>query len=253
MFSTTLWLMCLALESVLLLRAVQANILKHYPFFYIYVACILIRDALLMPVYYLWPKIYGFAYWYSRVVIVVMGCVVVWEVYKIALSRYPGAARMARNVIPFLFIFSISRLLVKVFDSPNWIPGRTTLETERDLRIVQMALLLGLIALFAYYAIPLRRELKGIIYGFSVSVATILIHLTLRDQLGKSFQQRWEYIQPTAYIFVLLIWCATLWSYERAPELETNRRLEVDYQSLAGATKRQLRAAHSYIWKAIRS
>jgi hypothetical protein len=245
--------MALALESVLLVRAVQGSALKHYRFFYLYVACVLVRDASLMPIYYLWPKIYGYAYWYSQFLSVVLGCGVVWEVYKVALSRYPGAARMARNALPFLFIFATSRIFVKAWNSPNWIPGSTTLETERDLRIVQMALLLGLVALIAYYAIPLRRDLKGIIYGFSVFVATTLIHLTFGDYLGDSFRFLWPYIQPMAYIFVLLIWCGTLWSYETAPELEINSRLELDYQSLASATKRQLRAAHSYLFKTIRS
>jgi hypothetical protein len=253
MFLTTLWLTALALESVLLVRAFRGNFLKRYPLFYLYLACISIRDASLMPVYYLWPKIYGFAYWYSQFLIVVMGCAVVWEVYKVALSRYPGAARMARNVLPFLFIFSISRLLVKAWDSPNWIPGRTTLETERDLRMVQMALLFGLVALFAYYAVPLRRDLKGIIYGCSVFVATSLIHLTFGHHLGESFRYLWPYIQPMAYLIVLLIWYGTLWSYETAPELETNPRLEVDYQSLAAATRRRLRAVHTYVLKAIGS
>jgi hypothetical protein len=80
-----------------------------------------------------------------------------------------------------------------------------------------------------------------------------VIHLTFGEYLGESFRFLWPYIQPMAYIFVLLIWCWTLWSYETAPELEINARLEVDYQSLASATKRQLRAAHSYLLKAMRS
>jgi hypothetical protein len=252
MFPTTLWLMALALESVLLVRAVQGNVLKHYRVFYLYLACVLVRDASLMPVYYLWPHIYRYAYWYCEFLAVVMGCGVVWEVYKVALSRYPGAARMARNVLPFLFIFASSRIFVKAWNSPYWIPGPTALETERDLRIVQMVLLLGLVALFAYYAIPLRRDLKGIIYGFSIFVATTLIHLTFGNYLGYSFRFLWPYIQPMAYIFVLLIWCRTLWSYETAPELEIDSRLDLDYRSLASATKEQLRTAHSYLLKTLR-
>lgn len=253
MFPTILWLTVLALESLLLLRAVQRKGLKHYPFFYFYLGCITARDVLLMPVYYLWPRTYGYAYWYSQFLIVVIGCGVVWEVYKVALSRYPGAARMARNVLPFLFVFATSRIFVKAWSSPNWIPGSTTLETERDLRIVQVALLLGLVALFTYYAIPLRRALKGIVYGFGVIVATTTIHLSFGDSLGDGLRYLWPYIQPIAYVFVLLIWCVTLWSYEAMPELEANPRLEVDYQSLAAATRRQLRAVHTYVLKAIRS
>jgi hypothetical protein len=253
MFSATLWLMALALESLILVRAVQGNILKQYRFFYLYLACVLVRDASLLPVYYLWPKVYGYAYWYSECLSVVVGCGVVWEVYKLALSRYPGAARMARNVLPFLFIFAASRIFVNAWSSPRWIPGSTTLQIERDLRIVQIALLLGLIALIAYYAIPLRRDMKGIVSGFTVFVGASVIGLSVREHLGDGFQISWQYLQPASYILVLLIWCRTLWSYETAPEVEIDPRLEVDYQSLASATKRQLRAAHGHLLKAIRS
>jgi len=252
MLPTTLWLTALALESILLVRAAQAKLLKHYRFFYLYLGYVLVRDLSLMPIYYLWPKTYGYAYWYSQFLSVVLGCAVVWEVYKVALSRYPGAARMASNVLPFLFILATSRIFVKAWNSRYWIPGTTTLETERDLRIVQMVLLLGLVGLFAYYVIPLRRDLRGIIFGFSALVASTLIHLTFGNYLGHSFRFLWPYFQPMAYILVLLIWCRSLWSYETAPELEINPSLELDYQSLASATRRQLRAAHSYLLKATR-
>jgi hypothetical protein len=252
MFPTTLWLTALTLESVLLVRAIRGNILKQYPFFYLYLSCVLLRDASLMPIYYLWPKIYGYAYWYSEFFSVVVGCGVVWEVYKVALSRYPGAARMARNVLPFLFIVAASRIFVNAWNNPRWLPESTTLEVERDLRILQLVLLLGLAGLIAYYAVPLRRDLKGIIYGFSAFVAITFIHLTFGNSLGGSFRYFWPYVQPMAYLFVLLIWCRTLWSWETAPEVEIDPRLEVDYQSLASATKRQLRAAHGYLLKAIR-
>jgi hypothetical protein len=253
MFSTILWLTALALESALLLRAIHGNLLGRYPLFYLYLSCVLIRDVSLLPVYYLWPNIYGYAYWYSEFLSAVVGCGVVWEVYKLALSRYPGAARMARNVLPFLFILVTSRIFVKGWNSPNRIPGSTTLETESDLRIVQLVLLIGLVTLFAYYAIPLRRDLKGIISGFSVFVGTSVIQLNLRGHLGDSFQIIWQYLQPLSYILVLLIWCGTLWSTATAPEPETEARLEVDYQSLASVSKTHLKAARSYLLKGIRS
>ncbi len=251
MLSTILWLTALFLESVLLLRGFLGNFLKQYRFFYLYLGCVFIRDMSLMPVYYLWPKFYGYAYWYSQFFHVVVGCGVVWEAYKLALSRYPGAVRMARNVLSFIFILSISRILVKAWNSPHWIPGRTTLEQERDLRIVQLALLLGLVALFAYYAIPLGRNLKGIIYGFSLFLGTSIIHLTLRDYLGDSFQHLWQYIQPVAYLLVLTIWCAALWSYATVPEPEIEPHLEVDYQALVRATRKHLSSARTFLARTI--
>jgi len=253
MFSTILWLISLALESALLLRALRGDLLKQYRLFYLYLSCVFLRDLSLLPIYYFWPNFYSVAYWYSQLFHVVVGCGVVWEVYKLALARYPGAARMARNVLLFIFIFSISRILVKAWNSANWIPGKTTLEQERDLRIVQMALLIGLLALFAYYAIPLGRNLKGIIYGFSVFLGTSVIDLTLRDYLGDSFQQLWQYIQPLAYILVLAIWCGTVWSYASIPEPEMEPSLETDYQSLADATRQQLSSARTYLSRTMKT
>ena len=253
MFSTTLWVIGPVLESLLLLRAFWGNFLKQYRFFYLYLGCVLIRDVSLIPIYYLWPNFYPYAYWYSQFLHVAIGCGVVWEVYKVALTRYPGAARMARNVLPVIFILSISRILVKVWNSPKWIPGRTSLVAERDLRVVQIALLIGLAALFAYYAIPLGRNLKGIIYGFSVFVGTSVIHLTLRDYLGDSFQHIWQYIQPMSYIGVLVVWCVGLWSYATVPEVEIEPRLEGDYQSLVGATRKQLSSARAYLARTMKT
>src|SRR5260370_38957290 len=103
---------------------------------------------------------------------------------------------MAGSVLACLFILGITRIFVKAWNSPNWIPGRTTLETERDLRIVQLALLIGLVSLFASYAIPLGRNLKGIIYGYGLFIATSVAHLTLRDYLGDSFQLACQYFMP---------------------------------------------------------
>ena len=253
MLSSVLWVIALAIETCLLLRAFRGNFLKHYRIFYLYLGWVLISDLSLIPFYYVWPKFYAYAYWSNQFFSVVMGCCVVWEAYKVTLGQYPGAARMARNVLSFIFILAITRILVKAWNSPNWIPGKTTLELERDLRIVQLALLIGLVALFASYAIPLGRNLKGIIYGYGLVTATSVAHLTLRDYFGDSFERAWEYMQPICYVCVLLVWCSTLWSYAPIPQPAAEPRLEADYESLVAATKKTVRSARSYVLKAMRS
>lgn len=252
MVSSTLWLMAITLETVLLVRAVQGNALKHYKLFYLYLGVVLMRDLSLLPVYYLWPKLYGYAYWGSEFFGVLLGCGIVWEVYKVAFAEYQGAGRMASNVLPFLFVFAMTRLFVKAWNSPNWIPGGTTLETERDLRIVQAALLFSLVALFAYYAIPLGRNLRGIIYGYGLFLVTAVVNLSLRDYIGASFQPLAQYIQAVSYLLVLLVWCKTLWAYESIAGSEPESRLEVDYQSLVRATREKLSSARTYLLRGMR-
>jgi len=252
MFSTALWLLAIALETALLVQAVRGKFLKHYSFFYLYLGIVLTRDLSLLPIYYIWPKAYGYAYWSTEFFSALAGCGLVWEVYKVALAPYPGAARMARHVLPFPFVFAITRVFVKAWNSPNWIPGRTTLETERDLRIVQATLLIGLVALFAYYAIPLGKNLKGIIYGYGLFLATMVVNLSFRDYLGESFHRWAQYIQAVSYLFVLTVWCSALWTYSQIPESEFAPRLEVDYQSLLRTTREKLISAQAHLLKGIR-
>ena len=247
MLSYAIWLAGLVLETVLIVRAVQGRFLGRYPFFYSYLASVLLRSLALVPVFRWRPDIYPQAYWYSQFLLVLLGCGVVWEIYRTALSGFPGAARMAQNVLPFLFVLSFSRVFVKAWNSGHWVPGFTPLETERDLRIVQAALLAGLIGLLAFYAVPIGRNLKGMIIGFGFFLGTSLIHLTARDYFGEAFQRAWGYIQPLAYLAVLGIWSITLWFYSPAPEPEPASRLELDYQARLAGTRRQLRLARSHL------
>ena len=253
MLSSVLWILGPILESLIVVRAVQGNFLKEYKLFYSYIIWVFLRDLSLFAVYHSWPTAYAYVYWYSQFFSVLVGCGVVWEIYKVALANYPGAARMARSVLLFLFIITMSRIAVYAANNAKWLPGKTTLETEREFRIVQALLLIGLLALLAYYAIPAGRNLKGIILGYGVFLGTNLAQLTLRGFLGDKFQYWWQYIQPTTYILVLLIWCCTLWDFFPSPDSGLETRIEVDYHSLAYETRKRLRAAGSYIVKAIRS
>ena len=253
MVSSALWLIGLALESLLLVRAVHSSLLNRYKLFYLYLGWVLLGDLLTVPIYYFRPEFYPYVYWCEEFCSVLLGCGVVLEIYRAALSHYPGAAHMARNVILFLFVFSISRVLVKAWNSPKWIPGATTLETERDLRTVQTAVLTGLLALLAYYAIPIGRNLRGIVAGYSFFLGMNLIHLSARDSLGGQFQWIWDYLQPISYVVVLLVWVATLWSYAPSSQPEGGTHLERDYQSLLSATRRQVTDMWQHMSRSTRS
>jgi hypothetical protein len=239
----TIWLAGMALEALPLLRAVRGKYLGRYKLFYAYLGFVFLRDACDLAVYFRWPHLYPYVYWSGELAAVLLGCALVWEVYKLAFARYPGAAHVARNALLFLFIFTTVRIVVKAWESPDWIPGRTAFTIERDLRIVQGALLLGLVALFVYYAVPLGRNLKGIMGGYGLFLTTSLINLTARNDLGPSFQRTWEYIQPSCYLVVLTVWCVGLWSYTPVPEPKVEPRLEGDYQSLRAKTLSRLSSA----------
>jgi hypothetical protein len=245
MFSFALWSSGPALEVLLLLRGARGAFLNKYRVFYSYVACVLVRDTLLIGIHHFRPEIYAASYWSSEFLTLLIGCGVVWEVYNIAFSAYPGAGRVARDVLVLLFVVVGARVLVEASSNPNWAIGRSTLQAELEFRIAQMALLVGLLLLFGYYEIPLGRNLKGIIYGYTLFVATSVANLSLRDHLGSSFQSVWAMLQPSCYLLVLFIWGVTLWSYAPIPNQVHRANLETDYREIVAKTRAKLRSARS--------
>ncbi len=252
MFSLTVWLMTIALEGLLLFRAARGGFLKKYVPFYVYVSFVFCLSSVRLVIYLAEPTYYQSFYWHTQPLSVFVGCVVVWEIYRRALGRFPGAARMARNLLLLILLIVVAKVLANVPNvSAGWLTG-TTAELERNLRAVQAVLLMGLVTVIASYRIPLGRNLWGMLLGYGLFVGTSVINLTLRVLLGDSFQTAWQYLQPLLYLTVLCVWCVMLWSYEAAPLPKTEPKIEHDYQLLAAATKKSLLRARAYLGRAMR-
>ena len=235
----------------MLARAVASKWFSKYPFFFVYLAFVFLQEVFLIGIYLYKPKYYPTSYWYGEFFSLAMGCGVVWEIFRLVLGRYPGAGRMARNVLLFALIMVFTKALDNAWNGSAPWPS-TALALERNLRALQGLSLVVLAALCAYYAIPLGRNVKGLFIGYGLFVATTMMTLTLRTWLGGKFQAAWVFLQPFFYAGVLGIWCAALWKYEPGPLPEAQPKLEVDYQSLAFATKKKLHQARALLGKATR-
>jgi len=252
MFSLAMWLLTLAVEGLLLFRAVAGGFLRKYVFFYAYLAWVFSLSSVRLIIYITKPKYYAFFYWYTQPFSVLVGCGLVWEIYRQALGRYSGAARMARNLLLFLLLIVLSRTLINAGNGSAWWQAETTAELERNMRTVQGMLLIALILVLAHYAIPLGRNLKGMILGYGLFISTSVIDLTLRLLLGDSFQKPWQYLQPIFYLATLTVWSLSLWSYQTVALPTTEPRIEADYQFLAARTRNRLFQARSYLARTIR-
>jgi hypothetical protein len=252
MISLTIWMIGLILMAVQLARACTKKLIAKYPLFYIYLSCVLATSSCLLLIYLAKPRSYGAVYWYVEFLGASVGCAVVWEIYRVALRRFPGAARMARNVLVFLLALALSNVIADAWRGAAWWPVGTVVELERDLRGVQGAALIGLIAVIAFYRIPLGANLWGMTLGYGLLVSSNMITLTLRAFFGARFQTAWLYLQPVSYLAVLSIWCMSLWSYKPATLPARDPRIEQDYQLLARTTSRTLLQASNYLRKALR-
>lgn len=252
MLTQAIWWTTNALEAILLGRAARRRFIKAYPIFYAYLAYVLIESLSRFYVYTWHPPSYGIFYWSTQFVGVLLGYGILWEICRQALCRYPGAFRLAHRVLGLIFVVVISKILANVLAGENWSLAQTTEVLERDSRIVQAFLLLAFLGLVSHYRIPIGRNLRGMMLGYGFFIATSIINLTFRSHIGESFQIWWLYLQPSAYVVVLTIWCATLWSHQPNPETKTESRLEQDYQTLVNATRQRFRQVRAHIARTVR-
>ena len=252
MFSMAVWVAGLALEGLILVRAIRGRFLRKYSLFYLYLGWVFALSSVRLIIYLAEPAYYRVLYWYTQPLSVLIGCGLVWEIYRQAFRRYPGAARMARNLLLFLLLMLFSKLVVNAWNGSDWWQAESTAGLERNMRTVQGILLIALILVLAHYAIPLGRNLKGMLFGYGLFISTSVIDLTLRLLFGDSFQKSWQYLQPMFYMAALTVWGFALWSYQPAPLPVTEPKIEEDYRLLATRTRKRIFQIRTYLTKALR-
>jgi hypothetical protein len=233
----------IAVEILILVRAIKGGFIRKYSIFYFYLSSVLLMEALRFAVKTFLNSSYPAFYWYTDYVLALLGFAVIFEIYKDAFEKFPGAVR-ASYVLLVLILMAVLWKAAGDLVAPRL---TTFAMLERDTRAVQGLLLLVIIGLLVHYAIPVGRNFIGIVLGYGLFIAIDATSLAIGAQLRYNPSLGWRIVPPLVYIFVLLVWCTTLWSYRPNPELEPDSMLEHDYRLIAQRTKGVLSKAFSYL------
>jgi hypothetical protein len=252
MIGQAIWWACIAVETLVLVRALQCKFLSRYPAFYAYLLFVWMQSLLRFSIYHAQPQLYLKVYWITEWLGVLVGCGVVFEIYRVGLRAYPGTARLARNLLAFVFLVAFVKATAETGNNPLWWSTATTLDLELALRVVQALAIVALVTLFLIYSIPFGKNLRGILNGYALFLGESVIWLGFVSRDWDKFRAFWSHIHPAFYFVVLLVWATHLWSYVPNPEPEAAVRLEEHYQRVAAATSRSLREARGYLAKAVR-
>jgi len=252
MLGQAIWWSSITIEAVILARALFGKLLNQYPAFYAYLLFVWMQSLLRFSVYHARPQLYPKVYWITEGVGVLAGCAVVFEIYRVGLRAYPGTARLARNLLAFVFLLAFAKATIETGNNPLWWSTATTLDLELALRVAQALALVALVALFLFYAIPFGRNLRGILLGYGLFLGESVVWLSFAPRSGENFRAFWSPVHAGSYSVVLLVWALHLWSYVPNPEPRSSVRLEAQYQRMAAATGRRLQEARGYLAKAVR-
>jgi hypothetical protein len=243
------WISGILLELLLLARGVRTRLVAKYPVFYIYVIFVLFQSIVRFCVYHWYPLRYMESYWYTEFFAVIVGSGVLFEIYQKGLAPYPGTARLARNLLALVFVVAVGKALAASLRGPMWWPARTTAELERNLRAVQAFAILGLVILLLAYSIPLGRNLRGIVMGYTLFIATSLANLAALASPGHEFQHVWSYSQQLFYLLVLCIWTVSLWNISSHSALPTGAETSSPYKVSEQQTRERWKRIRLYFGK----
>jgi hypothetical protein len=252
MIEQAIWWGGICLEVILLVRGVFGKLLGRYPVFYAYIFFVCSQSLIRYSIYRLQPQYYAPVYWITQWLAILTGCGVVFEVYRVGLRAYPGAARMARNLLALVFILASTKAIVDTSNDPRWWILLTNTELELALRTVQALAIVALVVLFLFYSIPFGRNQRGVLLGYGVFITQMVIWLKFFSPGTAKFPELWFNLLPASYFVILVIWLTHLWSFAPNPEPRKAVQLEQQYQRVAAATSRRLREARGYLAKAVR-
>ncbi|HTV59813.1 MAG TPA: hypothetical protein VMJ93_13165 [Verrucomicrobiae bacterium] len=251
MLTTVLWWAGPVLEIALIVRAVQKGLFLRYPIFFSYLAWVALVDCLRNLVYFYDRPSYDPVYWSTQFLSLIIGYGVILEILRLTLTRYPGAARLARFLVVFIFAAIFAYVGFQALTSPYWSPGSTHSALERDLRGAQVAVLAGILGVIGYFRIPLGKNLKGLISGFGLFLASSVITLATWSYQLTGFSKIWFVVQPLIFLVCLLIWTFTMWSYHPNPRAQFEGELE-GYLEYAASARAALSAVRTNLGKVAR-
>jgi membrane glycosyltransferase len=234
----------------MLLRGLQAKLLGRFSLFYGYLAFVLLSNS---AEYFTWnTPLYKPVYWTCEFASALIGCAIIFELYRQSLRPYPLLANMANKVMLFVVALVVARILAGITwtASQDW--QATARLLERDLRITQAIFLCGLLLLVVYYSVSMGRNLKGLTIGYGLFLGLNIAELTLRNVIGQPFHQTLMFLQPASYDAVLCIWLASLWVKDPVTQRSPSTKLDEDYAQLVAATRKRLAQTEEQLIRIIR-
>jgi hypothetical protein len=203
-----LWFAPPVLLAVMAVSMVRRKLHRELPWFFAYTifdACQSVFS------WFLWDNkaLYFYHYWVTELVSVIIGFVIIYEVFSKIVNRYERVQRVGFvlyrwSAVVLLFVATITVAIAPDMNSSAIFDGIVTL--QRGVRIVQTGLLIFLFAFASFLALSWRNCAFGVALGFGLLAVVELILATVRSFVGPAFDQLYAVLKAIAYNSAALIW-----------------------------------------------
>jgi hypothetical protein len=165
------------------------------------------------------------------------GCCIIVEVLKRTVSL-AVRGRVVTNTLYIALIFICGWLAASYLGARTDMHGLRNILLERDFRLAQSLLLVGLAASVLYYRIPVGANLKGMFVSYGLYVGVSLVTLAVRVYREPAFSPVLAIVRPFSYAIALWIWTVALWTYHPNPVVQPTPDSEIPSEALNVQSKR---------------
>lgn len=235
------WCIGLGLQAAILFRAAAAGLWRHYGFFYAQIALSFATSAPALWVFLTHRAAFTAYYWDTEFLTAFAACGILLDILRHAFA-ITAATRLFASVARYTIYSAVGLfLLLYTVGHGAYAPLPHLVALERDFRFVQTALLLGMTAAVFYFGVPLGRNLRGMLVGYGLYIASNLVTLTLESRFPISFDKVWNFLQPGIYCASTVMYLAYLWSYHPPPKLEDAAEITKQADALLHSVPERIR------------
>lgn len=210
-------------EGLLVWRLLNDRLLNRYPYFSAFILCDLVCNLALISVASLRQEWFRFSSGTALAVSALTGLLIIWEVARVLFPPDSTLRRLAQSTLLALAAFGLPAILALAWSQANSIHFSYRYVPpvfEQYLTLAQAILLLAIAAIARYYALPLGRNLRSLVFGFGLYLLLNAINFASL-QIIHGFLPYWQLLSPALYIGLLAFWLWSFWEYAPAPSRTT--------------------------------
>lgn len=209
-----LWAISWALLVLTCGATLKRKLVLEFPVFFAYAAFHVLRTAVLFAIHHrMSAGQYFYAYWSAQAISIVLGFVVIYELYCGVFQNYDAIQHVGGMAFAGAAVVLLGVVLLTVASAPGVdVPGiiKAVVLLERSVRVMQCGLLLFLFVLASYFGLPWQNYLFGIALGFGVFASIELAAIAVRSQTGVMAARALSQVNAVAYSCGVMIWLCYL-------------------------------------------
>lgn len=205
------WIAPAVLQALIVVFMIRRRLLREFPLFLTYTVFEVVYFSIRFPIYL--QEDYGHYFyisWFGKAIEMALGFAVIYEIFQHVFRPYPALAQLGKILFRWGVVILLFIVVVATASNPtHGLPEAFTL-LERGLSIIQCGLLLLLFLFSSYFKLSWRHYVFGISLGFGLFGTILLASTALHAELGSSFDEASNWIEPIAFNCAVLIWISYL-------------------------------------------